>query len=131
MPAKTSHGGTDKPAVDENRIRPIDHDRGLRLRVSGERVGERRHARIERAARLQQRFVGLEHHGKFGKIEASDIDQRAGAFFRSNRHRVGKCVADFAQTYGGEWRRQCQFRREARLRTGRLKRHRSSLYHSL
>ena len=48
----------------------------------------------------------LEHHGKFGKIEAADIDQRAGAFFRSNRHCVGKSVADFAQTYGGEWRWQ-------------------------
>ena len=96
--------------------------------MSGERVGKSRHAGIECPAGLQQRLLGLEHNGKFGKIEAADIDQRAGAFFRSNRHCVGKSVADFAQTYGGEWRWQRQFRHEARLRTGRLKRHCSSLY---
>ena len=99
--------------------------------MRGERISERCHAGIECPARLQQRLVRLKHHGKFGEVEAPDIDQRAGAFFRSNRHCVGKSVADFAQTYGGEWRWQCQFRREARLRTGRLKRHCSSLYHSL
>jgi hypothetical protein len=99
--------------------------------MRGKRVGKRRHTGIECPARLQQWLVRLKHHGKFGKIEASDIDQRAGAFFRSDRHRVGKSVTDFAQTDCGEWRRQCQFRRETRLRTGRLKRHCSSLYHSL
>jgi hypothetical protein len=73
--------------------------------VRGKRIGERRHARIKRAARLQQRFVRFQHHGKFSQVEPPNIDQRAGALFRSDRHRMGKSVADFAQTYGGEWRR--------------------------
>ena len=74
-----------QPAIDRNRIRPIDGDGGFRLRVRCERIGQRRHAGIERAPRLRQRLVRLQHHGEFGKIEAPDIDQRAGALLGRDR----------------------------------------------
>ena len=107
--------------IDRNRIRPVDGDGGFRLRVGGERIGQRRHAGIEGAPRLPQRLVRFQHHGEFGEIEAPDIDQRAGALLGRDRCRMREGVAQFAQAHQRERRRQRQFRRQRA--SPRLQRH--------
>ena len=62
----------DQPAVDADRVRPVERDRLLGRRMRRERVGERRHAGVERAPRAAQRLVRLEHDGEFGEVEAAD-----------------------------------------------------------
>jgi len=80
--------------------------------VGGERVGKRGHAGNEGAARQGQRLLGFQHHGKFGEVEAADIDQRAGAHFRRDRCCMGEGIADFAQRHQRERRRQGEFGRQ-------------------
>ena len=86
--------------IDRNRIRPVDGDGGFRLRVGSQRIGQRHHAGIERAPRLRQRLLRLQHHGEFGEIEAPDIDQRAGALLGRDRFCMREGVAQFAQAHG-------------------------------
>ena len=94
---------------------------GFRLRVRGERIGQRRHAGVNGAPRQPQRLVRLQHHGEFGEIEAPDIDQRAGALLGRDRLRMREGVAQFAQAHQRERRRQRQvpaLARSARVSSG-------------
>ena len=69
----------DQAAIDVDRVGPDAGDRFLRRRVRGQRVDQRRHAGVEGAPRAAQRFLRLQHDREFGKIEAADEHQRAGA----------------------------------------------------
>ena len=114
MPPNTSQGGTsssrdflrpgepaaaDQSPIHVERVGPFDIDGGFRRRGGRERVGERRHAGVEDAARLPQRLLRFQHQREFGEIEAADIDQRAGAVLGRERNGMRKCVAQFAQPH--------------------------------
>ena len=76
---------------------------------------------VERAPRGAQRLVRLQHHGEFGKIEAADIDQRAGAELGGIGLGMRKGVAHLAQRHQAKRRRQIErglkWRVNAGLRT--------------
>ena len=76
-----------------------------------QRIGQRGHARVERAPRRAQRLLRLQHHGEFGEIEAPDIDQRAGALLGRDLDRMCEGIADFPQRHQRERRRQVEFGR--------------------
>ena len=57
----------DEAVIDGDRIRPDAGDRLLRRRARDQRVGQRRHAGVERAPRGAQRLVGLQHDREFGQ----------------------------------------------------------------
>src|SRR5215216_2720438 len=86
----------DQPAIDADAIGPVDIDRFLRWRVHRECVGERAHPGIERAPSCAQRFLRLQYHGKLCEIETTDMNQRAGAFLRSDAARMGEGVTNLA-----------------------------------
>jgi len=73
-----------------------------------------------RRARAQW-FLRLEHHGKFGEIEAPDMNERTGALLARNRNRMREGVTDLAQAYQPKWRRQVERRREWRHALGPLR----------
>ena len=79
-----------------------------------ERVGKRGQSRVKRAPRRTQWLFGLQHDGKFGEIEAADVNQRARTGIGRNLHRMGKGVADLAQRDGAKRRRQIETRRKWR-----------------
>src|SRR5262252_2653783 len=86
----------DKPAVYPDGIGPIEADRLLGRRACGKRVAERANPRIYRAPRGPQRFLGLQHHGKFREVEAPDVNQRPGSILRRDGDRMCESVADLA-----------------------------------
>ena len=81
------------------RVRPVDHDRTFRRRVGEQCVDQRHHAEIERAPRRAQRLVRFQHHGEFGEIKATDIDQRTGALPGRDRYRMGERISHFSQAH--------------------------------
>jgi hypothetical protein len=96
----------DQPAVNPDRVWPVDRDDLVWRRIGAKSIRERDHAGIERAPRCAQGLVRLEHHGKFCKIEPSDINQRTGAAFGCNAASVGKGISALAQPDEREWWRQ-------------------------
>jgi len=66
----------------------IANDELLGRRVRHQRVGERRHAGVERAARFAERLVRLHHQGKLHQVEAADPYQGAGARLGRGRGRM-------------------------------------------
>ncbi len=87
----------DQPAIDADRIRPVDLDRLFRRRMGEQRVDQRHHAGVKRAPRGAQRLVRLQHDGELGEIEAPDIDQRSGALLGRDLDRMRERIADLAQ----------------------------------
>ena len=108
----------DQPAVDADRIRPVDLDRPFRRRIAQQRVDQRGHAEIERAPRGAQRLVRLQHHGELGEIEAAHIGQRSGALLGRDLDRMREGIAHLAQGHQRERRRQIEFCRERRAAFG-------------
>ena len=49
--------------------------------MGDERIHQRHHPQIECAPRSAQRFLGFQHDGKFGEIEASNEGESSGAPF--------------------------------------------------
>ncbi len=98
----------DEPAVDQDRIGPIEADRLLGRGMRRERIAERAKPDIEGAPRQSQRFLGLEHDCKLGEIEAADMNQRAGALLRRDRARMREGIARLAQGHQAERRRQIE-----------------------
>jgi hypothetical protein len=66
--------GSDKSAIDPGCIGPCEADRLLGRRVRGESVAERASPNVYRTPRDPQRFLRLQHHGEFRKIEAADMN---------------------------------------------------------
>ena len=89
----------DQPAVDKDRVRPVEGDHLLGRRMHEQRVGERRHPGIESAPREPQRLVRLHDQGELDQIEAADPYQRAGARLGCDPGRVRERIAHFAQHY--------------------------------
>ena len=79
-------------------------------RVRDQRVGQRRHAGVERAPRGAQRLVGLQHDRELGQVEAADEYQRAGAELGGIRLGMREGVADLAQGHQAKPRRQIERR---------------------
>jgi hypothetical protein len=88
--------GFDEAAVDLDRVGPVEDDRPFWRRMHCQRVGERGRAGIDRAPRLPERLVGLQHHRELGQVEAADMDERAGALLGRDPGRVRHGVADLA-----------------------------------
>ena len=101
----------DQPAVDADRVGPVEVDRLFRRRMHRQRIGERGRAGIDDAACLPERLVGLQHDGELGEVEAPDMDQRAGALLGRDLGRMRHGVADLAQGHEAERRRQIEGRR--------------------
>ena len=67
--------------------------------MRNQRIGQGRHAGIERPARRPQWLIRFQHHGELGEIETADIDQRSGTPLGRDRYCMSKGVPDFAQAY--------------------------------
>jgi hypothetical protein len=101
-----------QPAVDPDRIRPVERDRLFRRRMHRQRVREGGGTGIDGAPCLPERLVRLQHHGELREVETADMNQRAGTFLGRNRGRMRHRVADLAQGHEAEQRRQVEGRRD-------------------
>ena len=90
-------GAAQQPAVEPDRVGPVETDLPLGRAVGGDRVGHGIHAGEERPARRYQGFVGFEHHGEFDQIVAPHPNQRSRARIRRDFAAMGERVAKLAQ----------------------------------
>ena len=97
-------------AIDPDRIWPVEVNRFFRRRVGCKRVGNRGQPRIKCTPRGTQWLFGLQDHGEFNEIEATDMDQCARTGLGGNLCRMREGVADLPERDGAKWRRQIEAR---------------------
>src|SRR5262249_41780531 len=70
---------TNQPAIDMDRTGPAKGDRAAGRGMCREGITKGVQSDVKGAAGQTERFLGLQYHGKFEHVEATDIDERPGS----------------------------------------------------
>ena len=100
----------DEPAIEQHGVGPAKLHLPLGRAMRRERVADRVHGGEMRAARRNERLVGLQHYGEFEKIVAPHPDERPCPRLGRDGASVREGVAALAQRHRREAGRQVERR---------------------